>query len=161
MPVGSLDVGRAMLFMGEGLRVHATAKDSGGRFLIVEITSRPGGGPHHLHSHEAAEQFMCTEGRITVFTDGSTHELTAGESVPLAPHVPHTYRNLTDFPARLLCTLSPPHDIEAFLLEVCEPLDNPEGPLPPVDPAESARAMRIAARHGMTVLRTPDLAGRS
>lgn len=161
MPVGSLEVGQAMLFMGEGLRVHATAKDSGGRFLIVELTSRPGGGPHHLHSHEAAEQFMCTEGRITVFTDGSAHDLTAGESVTIAPHVPHTYRNLTDAPARLLCTLSPPHDIEAFLLEVCEPVANPDGPLPPVDPAESAWAMQIAARHGMTVLGTPDLGRRA
>ena len=127
--VDALIPGAPMLFMGEGFRVHATSRETAGGFLIAEIASRPGGGPRHMHAHEAAEQYMCLEGAITV----------------------HTYRNLSDAPARLLCTLSPPHDMEAFLLEVCDP--HAEGaPLPAVDPAVADWAMQVAGRHGMQIL---------
>ena len=121
MAVDALIPGAPMLFMGEGFRVHATSRETGGGFLIAEITSRPGGGPRHMHSHEAAEQYMCLEGGITVITSDGVHRLSPGESVTITPHLAHTYRNLTDTPARLLCTLSPPEDMEAFLLEVCDP----------------------------------------
>lgn len=141
-----------MLFMGEGFRVHATSATTAGGFLIAEIASRPGGGPRHLHAHEAAEQYMCLEGQVTVVTGEGVHRLAPGESVTIAPHLPHTYRNLTDAPARLLCTLSPPDDMEAFLLEVCDPVADPNAPLPPVDRAQADRAMQIASRHGMVIL---------
>jgi mannose-6-phosphate isomerase-like protein (cupin superfamily) len=141
-----------MLFMGEGFHVHATSDTTGGGFLIAEITSRPGGGPRHLHSHEAAEQYMCLSGEITVITDEGVHRLAPFEGLTIRPHLPHTYRNLGGAPARLLCTLSPPHDMEAFLREVCEPVTDPNAPLPDVTPEQSDRAMAVAARHGMTVL---------
>lgn len=65
MPVATLTPGRPMLFMGEGFTVHATSATTGGGFLIAEIASRPGGGPLHMHAHEAAEQYLCLDGRIT------------------------------------------------------------------------------------------------
>ena len=149
--VDALIPGAPMLFMGEGFRVHATSRETAGGFLIAEIASRPGGGPRHMHSHEAAEQYMCLEGAITVITDEGVHHLAPGESVTITPHLPHTYRNLSDAPARLLCTLSPPHNMEAFLLEVCDP--HVEGaPLPAVDPAVADWAMQVAGRHGMQIL---------
>ena len=151
MPVDQLVPGRPMLFMGEGFHVHATSDTTGGGFLIAEIASRPGGGPRHMHSHEAAEQYMCLEGAITVITAEGVHRLSPGESVTITPHLPHTYRNLGDDPARLLCTLSPPHDMEAFLREVCEPAVQGQA-LPPVDPAAADHAMQVAARHGMVIL---------
>ena len=151
MAVDALIPGAPMLFMGEGFRVHATSRETAGGFLIAEITSRPGGGPRHMHSHEAAEQYMCLAGGITVITSDGVHRLSPGESVTITPHLAHTYRNLTDTPARLLCTLSPPEDMEAFLLEVCDP--HTEGtPLPAVDPAVVDHAMQIAGRHGMQIL---------
>jgi len=151
MAVDALIPGTPMLFMGEGFRVHATSRETAGGFLIAEITSRPGGGPRHMHSHEAAEQYMCLEGGITVITAEGVHRLAPGESVTITPHLAHTYRNLSDAPARLLCTLSPPHDMEAFLREVCEP--HADGaPLPAVDPAAADRAMVIAGQHGMVIL---------
>ena len=151
MPVATLTPGAPMLFMGEGFRVHATSATTGGGFLIAEIASRPGGGPRHMHAHEAAEQYMCLEGAITVITDEGVHRLSPGESVTITPHLPHTYRNLSDAPARLLCTLSPPEDMEAFLREVCDP--HVEGaPLPAVDPAVADWAMEVAGRHGMQIL---------
>jgi hypothetical protein len=71
--------------------------------------------------------------------------------VTITPHLAHTSRNLTDSLARLLCTLSPPHDMEAFLREVCDP--HADGaPLPAVDPAAADRAMVIAGQHGMVIL---------
>lgn len=151
MAVDALIPGTPMLFMGEGFRVHATSNETAGGFLIAEIASRPGGGPRHMHAHEAAEQYMCLEGAITVITDEGVHRLAPGESVTITPHLPHTYRNLSDAPARLLCTLSPPEDMEAFLLEVCDP--HVEGaPLPAVDPAVADWAMEVAGRHGMQIL---------
>lgn len=152
MPVATLSVGEPLLFMGEGFRVHATSDTTGGNFLIAEISSRPGGGPVHMHAHEAAEQYMCLEGEITVVTDDGVHVLGPLDSVTIAPWLGHTYRNLRDEPARLLCTLSPPHDMEAFLREVCEPVDDPAAPLPQVTREQSDHAMHVAARHGMRIL---------
>ena len=74
------------------------------------------------------------------------------DSATIRPWLAHTYRNLSDEPARLLCTLSPPHDMEAFLLEVCDPVDDPSAPLPAVTPEQSDHAMQVAARHGMRIL---------
>ena len=142
-----------MLFMGEGFTVHATSQTTGGGFLIAEIASRPGGGPVHMHAHEAAEQYMCLDGRITVMTEEGTTELGPLESTTITPWLPHTYRNLGDAPARLLCTLSPPHDMEAFLREVCEPRDDASAPLPQVTREQSDLAMEAAERHGMKVFR--------
>lgn len=151
MPVATLTPGAPMLFMGEGFRVHATSATTGGGFLIAEIASRPGGGPRHLHSHEAAEQYMCLDGEITVITDEGVHRLAPLESVTIRPWLPHTYRNLGDSPARLLCTLSPPDDMEAFLLEVCEPMEDPSAPLPEVTREQSDHAMALAAEYGMRI----------
>jgi len=152
MPVSSLTPGEPMLFMGEGFLVHATSHTTGGGFLIAEIASRRGGGPRHLHSHAAAEQYMCLSGEITVITDDGVHVLKPLQWVTIRPHLPHTYRNLGQTPARLLCTLSPPDDMEAYLLEVLEPVLDPDAPLPPVDPAAADHAMQVAARHGMAIL---------
>ena len=153
MPVASLTPGRPMLFMGEGFTVHATSATTGGGFLIAEIASRPGGGPVHMHAHEAAEQYMCLSGRITVITEDGTTELGPLESTTITPWMAHTYRNMGDSPARLLCTLSPPDDMEAFLLEVCDPVDDPSAPLPDVTRQQSDLAMDAAERHGMKVFR--------
>ena len=152
MPVATLTPGQPMLFMGEGFRVHATSDTTGGNFLIAEIASRPGGGPVHMHAHEAAEQYMCLEGEITVITDDGVHVLAALDTVTIPPWLGHTYRNLRDIPARLLCTLSPPHEMEAFLREVCDPVTDPGAPLPEVTREQSDRAMEVAARHGMRIL---------
>jgi len=152
VPVGTLMPGAPMLFMGEGFRVHATSDTTGGGFLIAEITSRPGGGPRHMHAHEAAEQYMCLQGEITVITEEGVTVLAAHDSATIRPWLAHTYRNLGDEPARLLCTLSPPHEMEAFLREVCEPVDDPSAPLPAVTAEQSDHAMQVAARHGMRIL---------
>jgi mannose-6-phosphate isomerase-like protein (cupin superfamily) len=152
MPVATLTPGEPLLFMGEGFRVHATSDTTGGGFLIAEIASRPGGGPVHMHAHEAAEQYMCLEGEITVVTDEGVHVLGPLDTVTIRPWLGHTYRNLRDMPARLLCTLSPPHDMEAFLREVCEPVTDPSAPLPQVTREQSDHAMDVAARHGMRIL---------
>jgi mannose-6-phosphate isomerase-like protein (cupin superfamily) len=152
MPVATLTPGEPLLFMGEGFRVHATSDTTGGGFLIAEIASRPGGGPVHMHAHEAAEQYMCLEGEITVVTDEGVHVLGPLDTVTIRPWLGHTYRNLCDMPARLLCTLSPPHDMEAFLREVCEPVTDPSAPLPQVTREQSDHAMHVAARHGMRIL---------
>ncbi|MBM3697709.1 MAG: cupin domain-containing protein [Actinobacteria bacterium] len=151
MPVATLTPGEPMLFMGEGFRVHATSATTGGRFLIAEIISRPAGGPRHLHSHEAAEQYMCLDGVITVITEDGVHRLAPLESLTIRPWLAHTYRNLGDSPARLLCTLSPPDDMEAFLLAVCEPVSDPGAALPEVTREQSDHAMALAARHGMRI----------
>jgi len=152
VPVDTLTPGTPMLFMGEGFRVHATSDTTGGGFLIAEIASRPGGGPLHMHSHEAAEQYMCLDGEITVITGGRATVLGPLESTTIAPWAPHTYRNLGGRPARLLCTLSPPHEMEAFLREVCDEVRDTSAPLPPVTAEQSDHAMAVAGRHGMHIL---------
>jgi hypothetical protein len=42
--------------------------------------------------------------------------------------------------------------MEAFLLEVCEPVAHADAPLPQVTREQSDHAMQVAARHGMRIL---------
>jgi hypothetical protein len=105
-----------------------------------------------MHSHEAAEQYMCLDGEITVITEDRATVLGPGESTTIAPWAAHTYRNLGGRPARLLCTLSPPHEMEAFLREVCDEVHDASAPLPPVTTEQSDHAMAVAERHGMRIL---------
>jgi anthraniloyl-CoA monooxygenase len=82
------------------------------------------------------------------FAIGSGTKLAIEDAIELT----RQFKRLGDEPARLLCTLSPPHEMEAFLREVCDPVDDPSAPLPAVTAEQSDHAMQVAARHGMRIL---------
>jgi quercetin dioxygenase-like cupin family protein len=84
----------------------------------------PGGGPPpHVHSREE-EGLYIVEGEVT-FQIGDKHMIaTAGMFVSMPIGVPHSFKNESDKPAKLLIVVAP-SGLEQMFFEVGVPL--PEG----------------------------------
>jgi mannose-6-phosphate isomerase-like protein (cupin superfamily) len=108
--------------MQDLVTLHARYEQTGGGFFAMEVVVAPGGGPPPLHTHPAHEFFWTLEGELTYFREDGAEELTEitggqGTSAFIPGGVPHTYRNFSDRPGRYLGVLSPPEDMQDFLLE--------------------------------------------
>ena len=122
------------LVMQDLVRIHVPRERTDGAYFAMEVEVAPGGGPPPLHTHPASEFFWTLEGELTYFRedpDGLT-EITGGPgtSAFIPGGVAHTYRNFSERPGRYLAVLSPPQDMEAFLVSAGvapgEPLRSPE-----------------------------------
>ena len=108
--------------MQDLVTLHARYEQTGGGFFAIEVVVAPGGGPPPLHTHPAHEFFWTLEGELTYFRDDGAKGLTEitggpGTSAFIPGGVPHTYRNFSDRPGRYLGVLTPPEDMQDFLLE--------------------------------------------
>ncbi len=136
------------LVMEDLVRLHVAHEQTGGGFFVMEVDVPPGGGPPPLHTHSAHELFWTLEGELTYFRrDG--HEITEitggpGTSAFIPGGVPHTYRNFTGEPARYIAVLSPPEQMQDFLVEAG------------VAPGEALRSpeevLTIGERYGLVIL---------
>ena len=111
----------AFLVMADLVQLHAGYEQTDGAFFAMEVTVAPGGGPPPLHTHAAAEFFWTLEGELTYFreeADGSVSEISGGPgtSAFIPGGVAHTYRNFSGRSARYLGFLTPPHDMQDFLV---------------------------------------------
>jgi unsaturated pyranuronate lyase len=62
--------------------------------------------PEHHHPQEQIVHILA--GRLKLIVGGKPHEMTAGDSVYLASHVPHAVETIEE--TRVLDTFSPPRD---------------------------------------------------
>ncbi|HEV3377653.1 MAG TPA: cupin domain-containing protein [Thermoleophilaceae bacterium] len=137
------------LVMQDLVRLHARYEQTGGGFFVMEVEVAPGGGPPPLHTHPAHELFWTLEGRLSFFRDDGPDGLTEisggpGTSAFIPGGVPHTYRNFTDEPARYLAVLSPPEQMQDFLLEA--------GVEPGGEPRTPEEVLGIGERFGLEIL---------
>jgi quercetin dioxygenase-like cupin family protein len=104
--------------MQDLVQIHVQAQDtSDDAAFVIEVTVAPGGGPPPLHTHPAAEFFYTLDGTLTYFREDEVISGGPGTTAFIPGGVPHTYRNLTDEPARYIALLSPGRDMEEFLVE--------------------------------------------
>jgi mannose-6-phosphate isomerase-like protein (cupin superfamily) len=141
--------GEAVFVFTDRIRFLATAEQTAGGFLAVEVEVPPGGGPPPLHTHEAAELFFTVSGELSYFrqeADGSIAEITGGPGTTafVQGGVPHTYRNLSAAPGTCIAVLTPPGTMEAFFLAA--------GTRPGDPPSPGEIVLGIARDHGMTIL---------
>jgi mannose-6-phosphate isomerase-like protein (cupin superfamily) len=137
------------LVMQDLVRLHARYEQTGGGFFVMEVEVAPGGGPPPLHTHPAHELFWTLEGRLSFFRDDGPDGLTEisggpGTSAFIPGGVPHTYRNFTDEPARYLAVLSPPEQMQDFLIEA--------GVEPGGEPRTPEEVLGIGERFGLEIL---------
>jgi quercetin dioxygenase-like cupin family protein len=144
--------GRTLLVGGgDQVTYKIRSAETDGAYFCFEVSTTPGFGPP-LHTHEYRELFYVLEGAYE-FTLGRGHELEtitggAGTAISVPPNVPHTFRNASDGPARLLF-VHQPAALEEFFEEFGVPVDeDADGDPEPPDFAAMAAALE---RNGVRV----------
>jgi hypothetical protein len=130
-------------FLDNGVRIHASAADTGGFALIESVAPAGSQPPLHVHLDED-EGFYLLEGELTLWVGDDTRTLHPGEFVFAPRQVPHTIR-VGDDGARWLVIAG--GRFEAFVRTVAAIAAEP-------DPIELTR---IAAKHGIELLGPPGM----
>jgi quercetin dioxygenase-like cupin family protein len=146
--------GRTLL-VGGGDRVtyKVRSAETDGSYFCFEVSTSPGFGPP-LHTHAYRELFYVLEGEyeFTFARDGElqTNIGGPGAAVAVPPNVPHTFKNGSAAPARLLF-VHQPAALEEFFDEFGVPVDG-EGEKEPPDFDAMAAALE---RNGVHVVGAP------
>lgn len=143
--------GRVIAVVGDAYRLLVTGKESGGAYALLEALVPPGGGPPpHIHSRED-ETFYVLEGEITFRIEGKPLTAGAASTVLAVRNAPHSFRNETDQPARMLILLTPA-GFENFLLEVAAPLASMSHKPPAPAQHDIDKLLAAAPKYGVEIL---------
>jgi quercetin dioxygenase-like cupin family protein len=124
--------GERFWFAGGGIHTwKVSAEESGGAFLLFEMSlSRGKATPLHIHPNED-EMFYVLEGEILVHIDGTEYRVGPG-GLAMAPRgVPHAFL-VNSETARVLC-FETPGSAEAFYRDASEPAVSESDALRPPD----------------------------
>jgi quercetin dioxygenase-like cupin family protein len=142
--------GRTVAVVGDVYRFLATGEDTNGKYALWEALVPPGGGPPpHVHSREE-EGFYVLEGEIT-FQIGEDR-LVAGPGMfaNMPVGTPHSFKNESNKPARMLISLAPA-GLEQMFFEVGVPLaEGATTALPPTK-EEIEKLLAIAPKYGIEI----------
>jgi quercetin dioxygenase-like cupin family protein len=95
----------------------ATGEDTNGEYAMWEATVPPGGGPPpHVHGREE-EGFFILEGEITFTVNGERVVATAGSFANMPVGTPHSFKNESGQPAKMLISVAPA-GLERMFFEV-------------------------------------------
>lgn len=146
--------GRTIAVVGDVYRFLATGQETNGRYAMWEAIVPPGGGPPpHVHSREE-EGFYILEGEITFQIGDERLVATAGMFANMPVGTPHSFRNESNLPARMVISVAPA-GLEEMFFECGVPLaEGSTSALPPTR-AEIERLLTIAPRYGIEI-RLPD-----
>jgi quercetin dioxygenase-like cupin family protein len=89
-------------------RIIISGKQTNGSFAVIEMSVPPGAGPVP-HSHPNSEEsFYVLEGEISFKSETGAYIAKNGSFVSIPKGgIIHNFRNLTERPAKLLCTVIP------------------------------------------------------
>ena len=119
-----------------------SGEETGGRYCLVEMRVPPGGGPPP-HRHDFEEMFTILDGELELTFRGETARASAGMTVNVPANAPHSFKNVSDKPARMLCMCSPAGQ-EDFFLEVGDRVDSATSPPPKLSEEERGERMKKA-----------------
>src|SRR5215475_3345474 len=142
--------GRTIAVVGDVYRFLAMGEETDGRYALWEALVPPGGGPPpHVHSREE-EGFYVLEGEIT-FTIGDQRLVaTAGMFANMPVGTPHSFKNESGNPARMLISVAPA-GLEQMFIEVGVPLPVGSTTALPPTKEEIARLLAVAPRFGIEI----------
>jgi quercetin dioxygenase-like cupin family protein len=144
VPPADSDGLRHLAIAGGIYTILVTGADTDGRFCIVEMRVPPGGGPPP-HRHDFEETFRVLEGEVEFTFRREKVKGETGATINIPANAPHSFRNTSDGPARLLCICSPAGQ-DALFLEVGDPVESAAGPAPVLTDADRAeRITKIVA----------------
>ncbi len=101
--------------VGERWEITQRTSDSSGVVFesTVWLDARMPGPPPHVHPN-SEESFEVLEGSLDVFKNGAWATLSSGETASLPAGAPHTFRNDSDEPAKILIRIRPAGRSEEF-----------------------------------------------
>jgi quercetin dioxygenase-like cupin family protein len=116
------DEGEKLMIAGGEYRIIISGKQTGGTFAVIEMSVPPGAGPNP-HSHANFEEsFFVLEGEINFRSESGSYTAKQNSFVSIPKGgIVHGFKNLTDSPAKLLCTVIPAglddffHDVSIFM----------------------------------------------
>jgi quercetin dioxygenase-like cupin family protein len=134
--------------------ILVSGNQTAGRYCLIDMLVPSGGGPPP-HRHDFEEMFTIVEGEIELTFRGETHQASAGSTVNIPANAPHSFKNKSDKPARLLCMCTPAGQ-EEFFMSVGDPVGSRTAPPPRLSDAERAergqRAKALAANYRTELL---------
>ena len=116
------DVDTIDLVAGGELITWKLRGQRGDAYSLFENVTQPGypGPPPHRHVNQD-ETFYVLDGSFTFHVDGEAIEAQAGDCAHVPRGVLHTFQNTGTSIGRLLVTVGPAGDFEAFVEETGEP----------------------------------------
>ncbi len=142
--------GRTIAVVGDVYRFLATGEDTNGKYAMWEAIVPPGGGPPpHVHSREE-EGFFILEGEITLTLNDERVVATAGTFANMPVGTPHSFKNQSAKPARMLISVAPA-GLEKMFFEVGVPLaEGATTALPPTKD-EIEKLLDVAPGYGIEI----------
>jgi quercetin dioxygenase-like cupin family protein len=146
--------GRTVAVVGDVYRFLATGEDTDGKYALWEALVPPGGGPPpHVHNREE-EGFYVLEGEIT-FTVGEKRLVaSAGTFANMPVGTPHSFKNESGQPARMLISVAPA-GLEQMFFEVGVPLSEGATTALPPTKEEIERLLAVAPSYGIEIKLPP------
>ena len=140
--------GRTVALVGDVYRFLATGEDTNGKYTLIEALVGPGGGPPpHVHSRED-EGFYILEGEITFTINGERVVATAGMFANMPVGTPHSFKNESNKPAKMLVSVAPA-GLEKMFMEIGVPLaEGATTALPPTR-EDIEKLLAIAPKYGI------------
>lgn len=97
----------ALIWLGELAVIHATGKETGGKYCLIELyATSEGSPPWHVH-HNEDEGFYIIEGELTISVGDKTYKAKKGDFLLAPKNIPHTYQVDSPGFARVLLMCSP------------------------------------------------------
>jgi mannose-6-phosphate isomerase-like protein (cupin superfamily) len=139
--------GERIWIVGDTMTFKATGESTGGKLVLFENLTAPGGGPPpHIHTRED-EFFYVLEGTFEVRIGEELHAVAPGGYAYVPRGTVHNFRNMAQTPGRILVGFTP-GGIEGFFRESGRAATD-DGFAPPVDGDEIARTQKAAAKYGL------------
>ncbi len=142
--------GRTIAVVGDVYRFLALGDDTNGKYSIWEAIVPPGGGPPlHVHSREE-EGFYIIEGEITFTVNGQKIVATAGMFANMPVGTPHSFKNESNKPAKMLISVAPA-GLEQMFMEVGVPLTEGATTAMPPTKEEIEKLLAVAPKYGIEI----------
>ena len=120
--------GKDLSIAGNAYQIIISGAETDGKFAIIDMLVPPGGGPvPHAHP-DFQESFYVLEGEVQFKTETEKYTATKGAFISIPQNGPiHCFKNTSNAPARLLCTVAP-SGLEEFFTEVAAVTADLSGP---------------------------------
>jgi quercetin dioxygenase-like cupin family protein len=142
--------GRTIAVVGDVYRFLATGEDTNGRYAQWEAIVPVGGGPPlHVHSREE-EGFYILEGEISFQIGEKRIVAKAGMFANMPVGLPHSFRNESSKPAKMLISVVPA-GLENMFFEVGVPVAQGATTAAPPTQPEIEKLLAAAPKYGIEI----------